>query len=108
MSCIKKTKRPTLEQHVEIGQAIKDYRFAFAKVLRLVSPFVLARTQDKLCQQFNFGPIELIRSELEDAMFYDFPWLSDAALSVYYGEEECVSADELIAKSKSEKQISRS
>jgi len=90
------TVRPTLEEHVEIGQAIKDYRKALSRVMKLMSPFLLATENSKIGNQFNFGPIEKVKSKLEDVMFQDFPYLTHDATKVYYNEDERADAAELM------------
>ena len=92
----RKTHRPTLEQHVEIGNAIKDYRSALLHVINITSPFLLAKETDKLVSFFNYGATESIKSELEDIMFTDYPWLTNDALSVYYHDDERTDAAALM------------
>ena len=87
--------RPTLEQHVKIGQAVKDYRAALTKFMNLTclaghapGKFLYAKEQNKLCHLFNLGAVEQIKSRLEDVMFEDYPWLSNDAFGVYYHDDE--------------------
>lgn len=90
----KQLDKPTLEQHVKIGQAKKDYKNALSRFMNLTCTvkapgcFLYAKEQDKLCNLANVGPVDMICSRLEDVMFADFPWLSNDAFGVYYHEDE--------------------
>lgn len=100
----RKLDKPTLAQHVKIGQAIKDYRIALNRVIELTSGrngcnCLYAKEADKLCNLFNFGALESIKSRLEDVMFHDFPWLSNDAFSVYYHDDEQLTLYWLYKKS---------
>ncbi len=90
----KQLDRPTLEQHVKIGQAVKDYRAALDRFMnqtcmgKAPGNFLYAKEVDKLCTLYNMGIVEMIKSRLEDVMFADFPWLSNDAFGVYYHDDE--------------------
>ena len=90
----KQLDRPTLEQHVKIGQAGKDYQNALQRFMDLTctlkapGSFLYAKEIDKLCSMHNMGTVGLICSRLEDVMFADFPWLSNDAFGVYYHDDE--------------------
>lgn len=90
----KQLDRPTLEQHVKIGQAVKDFRDALSKLMDLTcmakapGNFLYAKEVNKLCMLYNTGIVEMIKSRLEDVMFADFPWLSNDAFGVYYHDDE--------------------
>lgn len=90
----RKLDRPTLEQHVKIGQAKKDFKNALSRFMNLTcmtkapGQFLYAKEQDKLCNLYNVGDVDLICSRLEDVMFADFPWLSNDAFGVYYHDDE--------------------
>ncbi|MBR2804127.1 MAG: hypothetical protein IKE20_03145 [Eggerthellaceae bacterium] len=103
--------RPSLEQHVEIGQAIKDYRHALDRVMKLTCEggqgFLYVKEQGKLCRLFNDGPLEMIKSRLEGVMFADHPWLTNDATSVYYQDDERADADELREKAKAAGMVER-
>ena len=89
-----KLDRPTLAQHVEIGQAAKNLRNALDKFMNLTcmrkdgKVFLYAKEADKLCRLYNQGAVELIKSRLEDVMFADYKWLSNDAFGVYYHDDE--------------------
>lgn len=93
--------RPTLEQHVKIGQAKKDFHRALRRFMDLTCTikapghFLYAKETDKLCDLHNVGIVDLVCSRLEDVMFKDYPWLSNDAFGVYYHDDEKMTLYEL-------------
>ena len=90
----KNTPTPTLEEHVEIGRLIKVHRNAIREILGYSKYFRTADT-DRLLKLLNLGPVDRLKSDLEERMLEDFPWLTDDALSVYYHDDEEVTAERL-------------
>ena len=96
----KKKERPTLAEHVAIGQAIKDVDKALQRVLNLASPYLTTKEIDKLMDMtsgaLRKGNVLLsIQSRLEDEMFADYPWLTNEAIGVYYHDDEEMTAHKL-------------
>jgi hypothetical protein len=88
----------TLEEHVEMGQAIKDAINAIRNVLDTGERLGVLRAKeiDRLCAAAYRNPaFSRLQSRLEDEMFKDNPWLTNDAISVYYHEDERADADEL-------------
>lgn len=90
----RKKPRPTLEEHVEIGQAVKDFSRALEKLILLAAPFITKREQQKLTSVDT--SLSVFRSDMEDAMFHDFPYLTNDAFVVYYHNDDRADADELM------------
>ena len=99
----KKKEQPTLAEHVAIGQAIKDVDKALRRVLNLARPYLTAKEIDKLMNMtsgaLRKGNVLLsLQSRLEDVMFDSYPWLTDDAISVYFHDDEEVTAYSLREK----------
>ena len=88
----------TLEEHVEMGQAIKDAINAIRNVLDTGERLGMLKAKeiDRLCTAAYRNPaFYRLQSRLEDEMFYDYPKLTNDAISVYYHEDERADADKL-------------
>lgn len=91
-------KQLTLEEHVMMGQAIKDAVIAIRKVLQLGQDLdvLTAREVDRLIAAADHNPaLEKLRCRLDDQLFDDCPWVTNDAFDVYYHENEQADANEL-------------
>ena len=92
-----KKKFMTLEEHVEMGQAIKDVINATRHVLEVGTRLdvLTAKEQDRLIAAINNNRALAVRCPLEDKMFADLPWLTNDAFNVYYHTDERADAAKL-------------
>ena len=92
-------RRPaTLEEHVEMGQSIKDAINAIRNVLDVGERLGVLRAKEidrLLAAAYRNTALMKLQSRLEDEMFHDYTWLTDDAFNVYYHENERADADEL-------------
>lgn len=88
----------SLEEHVKMGQLIKDACNAIEEIIeygkrhKMLLPKDLERLQK---QEYQSPAIEKLRCRLDDEVFRDCPWLTNAAFGVYYRNNETITADEL-------------
>ena len=91
-------KRHTLEEHVEMGQLIKDACNTLYAIVKFGKEHDMIKPKDneRLMRQYSFSPaIEKLRCRLDDELFADCPWLTNDAFSVYYDNEKRVTVEEL-------------
>ena len=86
----------SINDHLELGQAIKDAIVAMRHVLNLVQKFDLClacdvyKMEEKACYLF-----EDLRSSAEDKMFREHGELDNRAFSVYYHDDEKISLEDI-------------
>ena len=93
-----KSKPLTLDEHVLMGQTIKDAVNAVRKVLEVGEQLdvLQAKDTDRLIATIYRNPaFEKLRCRLDDQLFTDCPWLTNDAFSVYYHDDERASANKL-------------
>lgn len=88
----------TLEEHVEMGQLIKDACNAVRAVRKYGEEhnMLKAKDVDRLIKQEYAPALTGIRSRLDDEMFHDHPYLTNDAFNVYYHDDDVVTVDELL------------
>ena len=98
MMKLKKTAKPmTIEDHIELGQAIKNVLKDIDHVLKLIN-------KHDLCYKTDTGKLIIhcerlydeFRCVAEDKMFREHPHLDNRAISVYYHDNETVTIDDLL------------
>lgn len=85
----------SVEEHVAMGQLIKDAMNAIHAVLAYGQDhgMLYARDIDQLIDmELGHTVLERLRSDLEDGMFHEHWWLPDRAFSIYYHPDERVDA----------------
>lgn len=88
----------TLEEHVLMGQTIKDAIKAVRKILEVGSELGALETRDvdRLIATIHRNPaFERLRCRLDDQLFEDCPWLTNEAFSVYYHDDDKADANKL-------------
>jgi len=90
-------RKHSLEEYVVMGQLIKNANNAIAAILDYDKEHNMLVTKDidRLIKQKNAPALANIRSRLDDKMFVDHPYLTNDAFSVFYHDDETVTADEL-------------
>ena len=85
----------SVEEHVAMGQLIKDAMNAIHAVLAYgeCHGMLYARDIDQLiAMEHGHTVLERLRSDLEDGMFHEHRWLTGRAISIYYHQDEQVDA----------------
>jgi len=87
----------TIEDHIELGQAIKNVLNDISCVLELINKHNLCYISDsgKLivgCERWY----EELRCAAEDKMFAEHPDLDNRAISVYYHNNETVTSEDIL------------
>lgn len=85
----------SVEEHVAMGQLIKDAMNAIHAVLAYGQDhgMLYAKDSDKLMEmEHGHSVLERLRCDLENGMFHDHKWLTSRAISIYYHQDERVDA----------------
>lgn len=88
----------TLEEHVQMGQLIKDACNAVRAVRKYGEEhdMLYAKDVDRLIRQEHAPALTNLRSRLDDEMFHDHSYLTNDAFDVYYHDDDVVTVDELL------------
>ena len=84
---MRKTRKLTIEEHRDLARRLRRLQDQARQIYGCISGCRLtSRIGDKVYSLER--KLSLIRSELEEVMFRDHPFSSEATLEVYYGPRE--------------------
>ena len=91
------TKSHSLEEHVQMGQLIKNVYKAIDEVIEFGRQHDMMNSKhyERLYKMRGSRALYGLQSNLDDEMFRDCPYLTNDAFGVYYHEDETVTAEYL-------------